>query len=68
MSLDLPQGMNSIFVALIPKVANSVSITDFRPIIMGNFVYKIFIKVIPTRMGTFTRDVLSPSQFEFIPG
>lgn len=35
---------------------------------MGNFSYKIFTKIIATRIGSFIGKVLSPSQFGYIPG
>lgn len=58
--------MNSSFVSLIPKVADSVRVTNFRPIVMDNFIYKVFTKIIASRLGSFIRDILSPSQFGFI--
>lgn len=67
-SLNFPSGMNSSFVTLIPKVADSIRISDFRPIVMGNFIYKIFTKVVYTRLGSFIGDVLSSSQYGFVPG
>lgn len=60
--------MNSSLVALIFKVADSVRVTDFCPIVMGNFTYKIFTKVIATRLGSFIGEILSPCQYGFIPG
>lgn len=67
-SLDLPCGMNSSFVALIPKVAESIRVTDFRLIAMTNFIYKVYTKIIAMRLGSFIRNVLSPSQFGVISG
>lgn len=67
-SVVIPQGMNSNFIALIPKVDNSIRVTDFHPIVMGNFTYKIFTKILATRLGSFISDILSPFQFGFIPG
>lgn len=66
--LDLPQGINSSLVALIPKVANSIRITDFRPISIGNFIYKVYTKIIASRLGSFIGDILAPAQFDFILG
>lgn len=67
-SLLFPSGMNSSFVTLVPKVASSIRISDFRLIVMGNFLYKIFTKIVATRLGSFIGDVLSPSQYGFILG
>lgn len=52
-TLDLPHGLNSSFVTLIPKVEHSIRVTDFRPIVMGNFIYKVFRKIIASRLGSF---------------
>lgn len=49
-------------------MATSIRVTDFRPVAMGNFFYKIFTKVIATRLGTFLGEILSPSQYGFVPG
>lgn len=67
-SLEFPAGMNSSLVTLIPKVANSIRVTDFRPIVMENFSYKIFTKIVATWLGGFIGEVLSPSQYIFVPG
>lgn len=50
--------MNSSLVTLIPKVADSIQVTDFWPIFMGNFFYKIFTKIVATRLGGFIGDIL----------
>lgn len=67
-TLDLRHGINSSLVTLILKVANSIRVTDFRPIVMGNFIYKVYIKIIASRLGSFIGDILSPTQFGFILG
>lgn len=59
--------MNSSLFTLIPKVADSIRVTDFRPIVMENFVYKIFTKGIATRLGSFIGKILSPSQYGLVP-
>ncbi|KAL8555821.1 hypothetical protein ACS0TY_003581 [Phlomoides rotata] len=38
----IPPGMNSNFVALIPKKSRANRMVDFRPIVMGYFLFKIF--------------------------
>lgn len=67
-TLDLPQGTNSSLVALNQKVVNSIRVTDFKPVVMGNFIYKVYTKIIASRLGSFIGDILSPTQFGFIPG
>lgn len=60
--------MNLNFVTFIPKMADSIRVSNFRPIVMGNFSYKIFTKIVATRLGSFIGNILSPSQYGFIPG
>lgn len=64
----IPYGMNSNLVTLIPKVENSVRITDFWPIVVGNFHYEVYTKILATRMGSFIGTILSDFQFGFVPG
>lgn len=52
-TLDLPHGMNFSFVALISKIANYIRVTDFTPIVIGNFIYKVYTKIIASRLGKF---------------
>lgn len=66
--MDLPNGLISSFVTLIPKIDHSIRITDFCPIVMGNFIYKIFTKIIATHLRKFIGEILSSNQFGFIPG
>lgn len=60
--------MNSSLMTLIPKVNDSIHVSNFCPIVMGNFLYKIFTKIVATRLSSFIGDILSPSQYGFIPG
>ena len=41
---------SAIFVTLIPKNAEAVEVTDFRPISLVNSVYKILAKVLPNHL------------------
>lgn len=64
----LPHGLNSNFVTLIPKFSGANRVEDFRPIVIGNFVYKALAKIVANRLGPILQVVLSPFQFGFIPG
>lgn len=55
-------------VTLIPKTAGSSKVEDFRPIVLGNFLFKVFTKITAMRLGLILRRVLSSSQYGFIPG
>lgn len=41
---DMPAGMNDTSVVLIPKIDNPSELKDFRPISLGNVLYKIVSK------------------------
>ncbi|GKB52659.1 hypothetical protein Tco_0903412, partial [Tanacetum coccineum] len=43
---SIPKGCNSSFIALIPKVSNATIVTDFLPISLIGFQYKIIGKVL----------------------
>ncbi|GAU24262.1 hypothetical protein TSUD_48500 [Trifolium subterraneum] len=45
-----PDGLNSTFIALIPKVENPLKVTDFRPIALVSSIYKILSKVLANRL------------------
>lgn len=64
----IPAGLNSNIVTLIPKIAGAARVKDFRPIVLGNFLFKIFTKIIAIRLGPMLRSLLSSSQYGFIPG
>lgn len=57
-TMVIPRGMNSRFVALIPKASTSIRVTDFRPIVIGNCTYKLYTKIIATRLGSFVGELL----------
>ena len=60
--------LSSTFIALIPKVKNLISITDFRPISLCNVIYKIISKVLANRLKIILPHIISPFQSAFIPG
>jgi hypothetical protein len=62
----LPKGINTSYIALIPKVAGSSSFNDYRPISLLNEIYKIIVKILTTRLKEVMQSVVSPSQSAFI--
>ncbi|KHN42583.1 Transposon TX1 putative 149 kDa protein, partial [Glycine soja] len=45
-----PKGSNSSFIALIPKLKDPQSISDFRPISLIGCVYKVIAKLLANRL------------------
>lgn len=64
----LPPGMNSSFIALIPKILSSKSVDDYRPISLINCTLKILLKLVATRLNKVMRMIISETQFRFIRG
>ena len=59
---------NSNIVALIPKTPNADTISQFRPIAMANFKFKIISKIIADRLAQLMPILISKEQRGFIHG
>ncbi|XP_026453587.1 uncharacterized protein LOC113354476 [Papaver somniferum] len=64
----IPAGLNANFLKLIPKVSNANKEKQFRPIGLMNFSFKIFTKMLASRMGNIIQKIVSPQQGAFIKG
>lgn len=64
----LPAGINSTFVTLIPKIKSAIKLSDFRPISLVGSLYKIFSKILATRLKHVMPEVISHHQNAFIKG
>ncbi|KAL9682525.1 hypothetical protein QQ045_014326 [Rhodiola kirilowii] len=64
----MPTGINSRFLALIPKVKNANSPKDFRPISCCNVVYKIISGVIANRLKPVLSYLIDHAQSAFVEG
>ncbi|KAL5832959.1 hypothetical protein ACOSQ3_016633 [Xanthoceras sorbifolium] len=60
--------LNRTLITLIPKVSQSICMSDFRPISLCNVLYKIVAKTLANRLRGVLSDVISESQSAFIPG
>lgn len=60
--------MNHTNVALIPKVSNPESMSQFRPISLCRFNYKIVSKVLANRLQPYMHNMITEQQSAFIPG
>ena len=59
-------GLNSSFIILLPKLRESISVDQFRPIVLSNFLFKISSKILADRLARVTSRIISPQQFSFI--
>ncbi|KAK2449352.1 hypothetical protein QL285_008554 [Trifolium repens] len=59
---------NSNTVVLIPKVEDADTISQFRPIAMANFKFKIISKILADRLATILPNIISNEQRGFIKG
>jgi len=64
----LPDSLNHTHVALIPKVKTPKSVTDFRPISLCNFLYKLVTKVFANRLKPLLPEIISDVQSAFVKG
>ena len=64
----LTKALNSIFIALIPKVDSPQWVADFRPISLVSSVYKILSKVLANRLRKVVGKFISTTQSAFIKG
>ena len=62
----LTRGINTTFIALIPKVDSPQRINDFRPISLVGSLYKILSKVLANRLKQVMGKIISDSQTAFV--
>lgn len=60
--------VNHTNVTLIPKVTHPEFISQFRPISLSRFFYKIISKILVNRLQRFMYNIISEQQSAFIPG
>ncbi|XP_043701064.1 uncharacterized protein LOC122651645 [Telopea speciosissima] len=64
----ITKGVNNNFITLIPKVDEPVTLDKFRPICLGNFLYKLIPKILATRLSGFLPKLISDEQGAFQKG
>lgn len=62
------EGWNKTYIALILKVKNPKSVSDFRPISLCNVIYKLIAKILTNWLKWTIGDIISVSQSAFVPG
>ncbi|CAN6559066.1 unnamed protein product [Malus baccata var. baccata] len=65
---DSPCKLNSTHIVLIPKVQNPETVTQFRPISLCNYSYKVLSKVLVNRLKPIMPTLISSSQNAFVAG
>ena len=63
---EILESFNSTFISLISKVENPPNFNDFRPISLGNGIYKIIAKIIAIRIKVFLSNHIYEEQFGFL--
>ncbi|CAN6568827.1 unnamed protein product [Malus baccata var. baccata] len=66
--LENPMRINATHLVLIPKVQNSESVSQFRPISLCNYSYKILSKILANRLKPLLPEIISPTQNAFVVG
>jgi hypothetical protein len=56
----LHEDLNTMYIALIPKIKNPTCVTEFRPISLCNVLYKIILKVLANRLKGILPHIISP--------
>ena len=54
--------------SLIPKIPEVDTITQFRPIAMANFIFKIITRILADRLSPIASRIILPNQFAFLEG
>ncbi|CAN6702186.1 unnamed protein product [Malus baccata var. baccata] len=63
-----PCFINATHIVLIPKVPNPESVSQFRPISLCNYSYKVLSKVLANRLWVILPKIISHSQNAFVAG
>ncbi|GJT52285.1 RNA-directed DNA polymerase, eukaryota [Tanacetum coccineum] len=63
---EIPNGCNSNFIALIPKILDANMVKDFRPISLIESLYKIIAKILANRLVGVLGDLVNEVQSAFV--
>ena len=64
----MPDGWNDTTIVMISKVEYPDKVAQFRPISLGNVVYKVISKILSSRLKVILPDVISYHQSAFVLG
>ncbi|XP_057770983.1 uncharacterized protein LOC130990768 [Salvia miltiorrhiza] len=62
-----PDGFNGAFFQHSWE-ADAVLVSDYRPIVLGNFFFKVITKILASRLNLVAAEIVSVNQFGFISG
>ncbi|WVZ81051.1 LOW QUALITY PROTEIN: hypothetical protein U9M48_028478 [Paspalum notatum var. saurae] len=60
--------LNFGIITLLPKCQEAIKVQQFRPICLLNVSFKIFTKVVTSRINKVAQKVIQPTQTAFLPG
>ncbi|KAL4199078.1 hypothetical protein AMTRI_Chr03g49400 [Amborella trichopoda] len=64
----IPNGYNNNFITLVPKEQGADTLSKFRPICMGNFIFKIIPKILADMLRVIAPKLISEKQGTFLKG
>jgi hypothetical protein len=64
----IENAVNFTHIALIPKIANPLKVSNLRPISLCNVFYKTISKTLVNRLMNILHEIISDKQSAFIPG
>ena len=67
-NVAFPKGLNSSFIAIIPKIKDPQYISDFRPISLIECVYKVIAKILTNRLSKVMNHLIDERQSDFVKG
>ncbi|KAH6778751.1 hypothetical protein C2S52_009988 [Perilla frutescens var. hirtella] len=62
----LPSGLNSSLIVLLPKKNGALKVEDYRPIALSIFFFKIFTKILASRLNMIALVMVSQQKYGFI--
>ncbi|GKD18974.1 transposon TX1 uncharacterized [Tanacetum coccineum] len=63
---NIANGCNPFFIVLIPKKADPLGFSDYRPIGLIGRIYKVISKILANRLAKVISSVIGPNQTAFI--
>lgn len=64
----IPIGINSYFFALIPKISNPTTPTNYRTISLINSIFKVLLKILANRLKLALPHIISEEETGFMQG